>query len=56
MQNILTHPRSSHVTALFADRMLSFTLPKGATFEALAARLANLDGRKPSTITVTLDS
>jgi hypothetical protein len=44
------------VTALFADRTLSFALPKGATFEALAARLADLDGRKPSTVTVRLDS
>jgi hypothetical protein len=56
MQNILEPGRSSHVTALFADRALSFTLPKGATFEFLAKRLALLDGRVPSTVTVKLDA
>jgi len=56
MQNIHAHSRSSHVTALFADRALSFALPKGATLEDLAKQLARLDGRKPATITVKLDS
>jgi hypothetical protein len=56
MRNILANSRSSQVTALFADHTLSFALPKGATFEALAARFVHPDGRRPSTITVTLDS
>jgi hypothetical protein len=56
MRNILAPSRSSQVTALFADRTLSFALPKGATFEVLAARFADLDRCKPSAITVTLDS
>ena len=56
MQNILEPVHSSHVTALFADRALSFALPNGATFEYLAERLALLDGRVPSTVTVKLDA
>jgi hypothetical protein len=54
MRNTLADPQPSHVTALFDDRMLSFALPKGATLGDLAGRLALLDGRQPSTVTVTL--
>ena len=56
MQNILEPARSSHVTVFFADRALTFALPKDATFEYLAERLALLDGRVPSTVTVKLDT
>ena len=56
MQNTLEHSRPSHVTALFSDGALSFSLPKGATLEDLAQRLVRLDGRGPSKITVKLDS
>ena len=56
MRNNLAHSSSTQVTALFADRTLSFALPKGATFETLAARFAGLDGDKLSTVTVRLDS
>jgi hypothetical protein len=33
MQDLHEHSQSNHVTALFADRALSFALPKGATLE-----------------------
>jgi hypothetical protein len=56
MRNILEPSRSSQVTALFADRALCFVLPRGATLGDLAERLARLDRRAPSTVTVKLDS
>ena len=56
MQQTLQAPRSSQVTALFADRALSFALPKGATLQDLAERLVRLDGRRPATVTVKLAS
>jgi hypothetical protein len=40
MQHLQEDSQSSHVTALFADRALSFALQKGATFEDLVCRLA----------------
>jgi hypothetical protein len=49
-------PHSSCVTALFADRSLSFILPKGATLEDLAGRLASLHVGTPVAINVRLDS
>jgi hypothetical protein len=56
MRNILQASPPSKVTALFADHALSFALPKGATLEDLADRLARLGGGAPLTITVKLDS
>lgn len=56
MPNVLEDLRSSHVTALFADHELSFALPKGATLEDLAGRLAFLDRGKPLTVTLRLHS
>jgi hypothetical protein len=56
MRNIHAPSRSSQVTALFADRALSFALPKGATLQDLAERLGRLDGRHPTTIVVRLHS
>jgi hypothetical protein len=55
MQNLREHSQSSHVTALFADRALSFALPKGATLEDWADRLTHLGKREPLTITVKLE-
>jgi hypothetical protein len=44
MQNILpTTGSESHVMALFADRVLSFALSKGATLADLVDRLDRLD-------------
>jgi len=51
----LHHPYSHHVVALFSDSMLAFELPRGATLEDLAARLAYLGERhagSPLEITV----
>ena len=56
MQNAAQTPRSSQVTALFADRALTFALPKGATLQVLAERLGRLDGRRLTTVTVRLDA
>jgi hypothetical protein len=56
MRYLHEHPQSSYVTALFADSMLSFVLPKGATLEVLAARLALLDKNEPLTVSVKLGS
>jgi hypothetical protein len=53
MQTSVETSRLSHVTALFADRALSFALPHGATLKDLAERF---DGLKPSTITIKLAS
>jgi hypothetical protein len=54
------HPKensqSSHVTALFADRALSFALQNGATLEDLACRLTFLDEREPLAVIVCLGS
>jgi hypothetical protein len=47
MQHLYEHSQSTHVRALFADRALSFALPKGATFEDLVNRLTFLGGREP---------
>jgi hypothetical protein len=52
MRNLHEHSQSSHVTALFADRALSFALPKGATLKDLAGRLTHLGKGEPLTITV----
>ena len=43
------HPHSNHVVAVFADSMLAFELPRGATLEDLAARLAYLGERHAGT-------
>jgi len=40
-----TNPHANHVVAVFADSMLAFDLPRGATLEELAARLAYLGER-----------
>jgi hypothetical protein len=56
MQYLHKNSHSSHVTALFADRALSFALPKGATFQDLVDRLIFLDGREPVAVIVYLDS
>jgi len=56
MQSAIQVPRCNQVTALFADRALSFALPKGATLQDLAERLGRLDGRRLATVTVRLDS
>ena len=56
MPIILEPSQSSQVTALFADRALSFALPRGATLQDLAERLGCLDGRQPATVTVKLHS
>jgi hypothetical protein len=56
MRNLHEHSQSSYVTALFADRALSFALPKGATLEDLADRLTQLGKGEPLTVTVKLDS
>ena len=56
MRNIHEQPHSNWVTALFADRELSFVLPKGATLEDLAGRLASLHVGTPVAIKVRLDS
>ncbi len=54
------HPdqsRPSHARVVFADRALSFMLPKGTTFEDLADRLRDLQERhhgKPVAIEVKL--
>jgi hypothetical protein len=56
MQHLHQHSQSSHVTALFADRALSFALPKGATFEDLVDRLVFLGGREPLAVIVSLGS
>jgi hypothetical protein len=56
VRNIHEEPHSSSVTALFADRALSFVLPKGATLEDLAGRLSSLHVGTPIAINVRLDS
>jgi hypothetical protein len=56
MRNLHEHSQSSSVTALFADRALSFALPKGATLEDLADRLTHLGKGEPLTVTVKLES
>ena len=56
MQGIHEEPHSSCVTALFADRALSFVLPRGATLEDLAGRLASLQFGAPVAINVRLGS
>ena len=56
MQSIHEEPHSSSVTALFADRALSFVLPKGATLEDLAGRLTSRRLGTPVAINVTLAS
>jgi hypothetical protein len=56
LRNILENAQSSEVTALFADDARSFALPKGATLENLADRLALLERREPLMVTVRLDS
>ena len=55
MRNIQPASPSSNVSALFADRALSFGLPKGATLADLAERLVRLDAGTPLAITVKLD-
>jgi hypothetical protein len=47
MQHFPGDSQSSHVTALFADRTLSFGLKQDATLEDLVHRLIFPDGRKP---------
>jgi hypothetical protein len=39
------YPAANRVVALYADCALSFSLPKTATFEQLAERLAELGDR-----------
>jgi prepilin-type processing-associated H-X9-DG protein len=56
VQKIREQPHSNRVTALFADRELSFVLPKGATLEDLAARLTSLRAGTPVAINVSFDS
>jgi hypothetical protein len=56
VRNIHEQPHSNCVTALFADRELSFLLPKGATFEDLAGRLTSLRAGTPVAINVKFDS
>jgi hypothetical protein len=53
MQRLYEDSQSSYVTALFADRALSFALQKGATLGDLVYRLTFLDGREPLAVTVT---
>ena len=54
MRSTHEEPHSSCVTAFFADCALSFVLPKGATLEALAGRLASLRVGTPFAIKVRL--
>jgi hypothetical protein len=54
MRHLHARSQSNHVTALFADRALSFELPKGATFEDLVDRLTFLGGREPLAVIVGL--
>jgi hypothetical protein len=56
VRNIHEQPHSNCVTALSADRELSFLLPKGATFEDLAGRLTSLRAGTPVAINVKFDS
>ena len=56
MQSIHEEPHPSCVTALFADRALSFVLPKGATLEDLAGHLASLQFGTPVAINIRLGS
>ena len=56
MEHLHHEPRSTRVTALFADHALSFRLPSGATLEDLADRLADLGDGTPVAITVKLHS
>jgi hypothetical protein len=56
VRSIHEEPNPSCVTALFADRALFFVLPKGATLEDLAGRLASLHVGTPIAINVRLDS
>ena len=56
MRNIHEQPHSNYVSALFADRELSFVLPKGATLEDLAGRLTSLRAGTPMAINVKFDS
>ena len=55
MQKIHEQPHSNCVTALFADRELSFVLPKGATLEDLAGRLTSLRAGTPVAINVRFE-
>ena len=56
MRSIHEEPNPSCVTALFADRALFFVLPKDATLEDLAGRLASLHVGTPVAINVRLHS
>ena len=56
MRNIHEQLHSNCVSALFADRELSFVLPKGATLEDLVARLTSLRAGTPVAINVKFDS
>jgi hypothetical protein len=56
VRNRHQQPYSLCITALFEDRALSFVLPKGATLEDLAGRLASLHVGAPVAINVRLDS
>jgi hypothetical protein len=56
VRSIHEEPHSSSVTALFADRALSFGLPKGATLEDLAGRLASRRLGTPVAINIRLGS
>jgi hypothetical protein len=56
MQYLQEDSQSGYVTALFADRALSFALQKGATLEDLAHRLIFLDGREPLAVIINLGS
>jgi hypothetical protein len=56
VRNIHEQPHSNCVTALFADRELSFVFPKGTTLEDLAGRLTSLHAGTPVAINVRFDS
>ena len=56
MQKIQEEPHPSCVTALFADRALSFVLPKNASLEDLAGRLASPQFGTPVAINVRFGS
>ena len=56
VQRVHEEPHPSCVTALFADRALSFVLPKNATLEDLAGRLASSRFGTPVAINVRFGS
>jgi hypothetical protein len=56
VRNIHEQRHSNCVTALFADRELSFVLPKGATLEDLAGHLTSLRAGTPAAINVRFDA